>query len=227
MESRSVALVTGAGRGLGLELARQYAEDGWRVIGTVRDAAARGRLEKLGAQALLADMTSRAQVAGLARQLEGQPIDLLFCNAGITGPRGMTLGSFDFDAWEEVLRVNLLGPAAGVQALVDNVAASRRKVIALMSSRLGSIAESSGMTLPYATSKAALNMLAKGLAATLAARGVIVVALSPGWVKTDMGGPGAPLSPQTSVAGLRRVIERLKPADSGRFLSYDGSGIAW
>jgi len=126
-----------------------------------------------------------------------------------------------------VLRVNLLGPAALVQALVENVAASRRRVIALMSSRLGSIAESSGMTLPYATSKAALNMLAKGLAAALAARGVIVVALSPGWVKTDMGGSAAPLSPQTSVAGLRKVIDALKPGDSGRFLSYDGSTIPW
>ena len=193
----------------------------------MRDATSRNRVEKIGAQAHLADMTSRAQIAGLARQLQGEPVDVLFCSAGISGRKGMALGSFDFDSWEEVLRVNLLGPAATVQALVDNVAASRRKTIALMSSRLGSIAESTGMTLPYATSKAALNMLARGLAATLASRGVIVVALSPGWVKTDMGGAGAPLSPQTSVAGLRKVIGGLRPADSGRFLSYDGSPIAW
>lgn len=220
-------LVTGAGRGLGLELARQYAEDGWRVIGTVRDSASRNRVAKVGGQAHVADMTSRAQIAALAKTLKDEPIDVLFCNAGISGRRGMALGSFDFDSWEELLRVNLLGPAALVQALVDNVAASRRKVIALMSSRIGSIAEASGTTLPYATSKAALNMLAKGLAAALAARGVTVVALSPGWVKTDMGGSGAPLSPQTSVAGLRKVIDRLKPGDSGRFLSYDGSSIPW
>lgn len=220
-------LVTGAGRGLGLELARQYAEDGWRVLGTVREGTARARLEKLGARAHVADMTSRAQIAALAKALNGEPLDVLFCNAGISGRKGMALGSFDFDSWEEVLRVNLLGPAAMVQALADNVAAGARKVIALMSSRLGSIGESSGMTLPYATSKAALNMLAKGLAATLAARGVIVVALSPGWVKTDMGGAAAPLSPQTSVAGLRKVIAGLKPADSGRFFSYDGSSIPW
>jgi NAD(P)-dependent dehydrogenase (short-subunit alcohol dehydrogenase family) len=193
----------------------------------VRDATSRNRVEKLGAQALIADMTRRAQIAALAKALDGEAIDLLFCSAGISGRRGMALGGFDFDSWEEVLRVNLLGPAALVEALVDNVAASRRGVVALMSSRLGSIAESSGMTLPYATSKAALNMLAKGLAAALAPRGVIVVALSPGWVRTDMGGAGAPLSAQTSVAGLRKVVERLKPADSGRFLSYDGSGIPW
>jgi NAD(P)-dependent dehydrogenase (short-subunit alcohol dehydrogenase family) len=193
----------------------------------VRDGASRNRVEKLGARAQVADMTSRAQIAALAKALKDEPIDLLFCNAGISGRRGMALGSFDFDSGEEVLRVNVLGPAALVQALVENVAASRRKVVALMSSRLGSIAESSGMTLPYATSKAALNMLAKGLAAALAGRGVIVVALSPGWVKTDMGGSAAPLSPQTSVAGLRKVIDALKPGDSGRFLSYDGSTIPW
>ena len=220
-------LVTGAGRGLGLELARQYAEDGWRVIGTVRDSAARSRVEKLGARALTLDVTRKAELDALARQLAREPVDVLFCSAGISGRKGMALGSFDFDSWDEVLRVNLLGPAATVQALVDNVAASQRKVIALMSSRLGSIGESSGMTLPYATSKAALNMLAKGLAATLASRGIIVVALSPGWVKTDMGGAAAPLSPQTSVSGLRKVIAGLRSADSGRFFSYDGSSIPW
>jgi NAD(P)-dependent dehydrogenase (short-subunit alcohol dehydrogenase family) len=100
-------------------------------------------------------------------------------------------------------------------------------VIAMMSSRLGSITESSGMTLPYATSKAALNMLVKGLAATLAPKGVITVALSPGWVRTDMGGAGAPLASETSVAGLRKVIAGLTPADSGKFFSYDGSAIPW
>jgi NAD(P)-dependent dehydrogenase (short-subunit alcohol dehydrogenase family) len=210
-------LVTGAGRGLGQELARQYGADGWRVIGTERGAKAEHRL----------DVGDREQVRRLAAKLKGTPIDVLFCNAGIVGKRGMALGSFDYDSWAEVLRVNLLGAAAVVEALVENVAASERKVIALMSSRLGSIAESSGMTLPYATSKAALNMLAKGFAATLAPRGVIVVALSPGWVRTDMGGAGAPLSPQNSVEGLRKVIAGLKPADSGRFFSHDGSTIPW
>jgi NAD(P)-dependent dehydrogenase (short-subunit alcohol dehydrogenase family) len=197
------------------------------VVGSVRDAAARSRIEKLGVRAITLDVSRRSDLEALPGQLAGEPIDVLFCNAGISGRRGMALGSFDFDSWEEVLRVNVLGPAAIVQALADNVAASRRKVIALMSSRLGSIGESSGATLPYATSKAALNMLAKGLAASLASRGVLVVALSPGWVKTDMGGAGAPLSPQTSVSGLRKVIDGLKAADSGRFLSYDGSSIPW
>jgi NAD(P)-dependent dehydrogenase (short-subunit alcohol dehydrogenase family) len=211
------ALITGAGRGLGKELARQYAADGWKVIGTERGEKAKYRL----------DVRDRKQVSRLARQLKGEPIDLLFCNAGISGKKGMAPGSFDFDSWEEVLRVNLLGAAAVAEALLDNVAASDRRTIAMMSSRLGSIAESSGMTLPYATSKAALNMLVKGLAATLASRGIIVVALSPGWVRTDMGGAAASLSPEASVQGLRKVIAGLKKADSGKFLSHEGSEIPW
>jgi NAD(P)-dependent dehydrogenase (short-subunit alcohol dehydrogenase family) len=211
------ALITGTGRGLGKELARQYAAEGWRVIGTERRETAEFRL----------DVTDRSQISQLAKKLKGEPIDLLFCNAGISGKKGMAPGSFDFESWEEVLRVNLLGPAALAEALLDNVAASNRKMIAMMSSRLGSIAESSGMTLPYATSKAALNMLVKGLAATLAGRGIIIVALSPGWVRTDMGGEHAPLAPETSVQGLRKVIGGLKSADSGKFLSYDGSEIRW
>src|SRR5947207_2903472 len=220
-------LISGAGRGLGLELARQYAEDGWRVIGTVRDAAARARLEKLGALAHIVDVTRLEHIETLAKKLKGEALDILFCSAGIIGKRGMALGSFDYAAWDEVMRVNVLGAAALAEALVDNVVASERKLIAMMSSRLGSITESSGMTLPYATSKAALNMLVKGLAAMLAAKGVITVALSPGWVRTDMGGEGAPLAPETSVAGLRRVIEGLTAAHSGKFFSHDGSTTPW
>jgi NAD(P)-dependent dehydrogenase (short-subunit alcohol dehydrogenase family) len=220
----STILISGAGRGLGEELARQYAAEGWKVYGTVRSPSA---VVPAGVERLIADVTDPSQTAALAKTLHGEPLDVLFCNAGIIGKRGMALGSFDYDSWQEVFRVNVLGAAALAEALLENVAAGSRKVIAMMSSRLGSIAESSGMTLPYATSKAALNMLAKGLAASLASRGVLVVALSPGWVKTDMGGAGAPLSPQTSVSGLRKVIDGLKAADSGRFLSYDGSSIPW
>ena len=220
-------LITGAGRGLGLELARQYAADGWRVIGTVREAKAKSALGKLGVEGHLLDVTNHKQIAQLASDLKDAPIDVLFCNAGVTGRKGMTLGSFDFAEWEKILRVNLLGGAAVTEALIENVAASERKMVAMMSSRLGSISEMRGETLPYATSKAALNALAKGLSVTLASRGIIVVALSPGWVRTDMGGKGAPLAPETSVRGLRKVIAGLKPADSGKFLSYDGSSIPW
>jgi NAD(P)-dependent dehydrogenase (short-subunit alcohol dehydrogenase family) len=211
------AMITGTGRGLGQELARQYAEDGWKVIGTERGANAEYPL----------DVTNRRQLAALAQKLKGMPVDLLFCNAGIIGKRGMVPGSFDYDSWEEVLRVNLLGAAAVAEAFIDNVAASERRTIAMMSSRLGSITESSGSTLPYATSKAALNMLVKGLASVLAGRGITVVALSPGWVRTDMGGEQAPVSPEKSVRGLRKVIAGLGKGDSGKFFSHEGAPIPW
>ena len=220
-------LITGAGRGLGLELAAQYAQDGWQVIGTVRDDAAKKRLEALGAEAHTLDVSEFGKAKELATRLKGRALDILFCNAGIIGKRGMALGSFDYESWNEVMRVNVLGAAAAAEALVDNVAASGRKTIAMMSSRLGSITESSGATLPYATSKAALNMLVKGLAASLAGRGIKVVALSPGWVRTDMGGESAPLAPEVSIAGLRKVLAGLKGGDSGKFFSYDGSPIPW
>jgi len=206
------ALITGAGRGLGSELARQDAAEGWEVIGTTRREL---------------EMTNLNQIRKFSAGLKGKPIDLLFCNAGIVGKKGMAPGRFDFDSWDEVLRVNLLGPAALAEALLENVAASERRLIAMMSSRLGSISEATGMTLPYATSKAALNMLVKGLAAHLSGRGIIVVALSPGWVRTDMGGAQAPLTPEVSVTGLRKVIDKLKSTDSGRFFSHDGKEIPW
>jgi NAD(P)-dependent dehydrogenase (short-subunit alcohol dehydrogenase family) len=218
-------LITGAGRGLGLELARQYAKDGWRVIATARASAP--QLEATGARVLKVDVTDFPAVNRISPALKGEPIDVLFCNAGIIGKRGMALGRFDYAEWEKVLRVNLLGSAAVIEALVDNVAASERKTIAVMSSRLGSIAETSGDTLPYATSKAALNLLARGLAARLAERSIVVAALSPGWVRTDMGGESAPLTPEASVRGLRKVLEGLRREDSGSFLSYDGTTIPW
>ena len=206
------ALITGAGRGLGKELARQYEADGWRVIGTTRRDF---------------DVTQPQEVRTFAEKLKGIPIDLLFCNAGISGKRGTSIGSFDYASWEEVLRVNVLGAAAVAEALVDNVAASERKVIAFMSSRLGSIADSGGQTLPYASSKAALNMVARAFSILLAPRDIIVLALHPGWVRTDMGGAGAPLEPGDSVRGLRKVIAGSRKDDSGKFLSHDGASLPW
>jgi NAD(P)-dependent dehydrogenase (short-subunit alcohol dehydrogenase family) len=220
-------LITGAGRGLGLELARQYAADGWNVTGTVRDASGEASVKKVGAGAVRLDVTDFQEVRNFSRRLRGAALDILFCNAGVIGKRGAALGSFDFSDWEKVFRVNVLGAAALAEALVDNVAASEKKTIALMSSRLGSIGESSGMTLPYSTTKAALNMLAKGLSATLAPRGIVVVALSPGWVRTDMGGDSAPLVPEASVKGLRKVLAGLRREDSGGFFAYDGARISW
>jgi NAD(P)-dependent dehydrogenase (short-subunit alcohol dehydrogenase family) len=222
-------LITGAGRGLGFEFARQYAADGWKVIGTVRKPDAREALASLGpdVDVHLADVADRGSIGRLAADLRGVPIDVLVNNAGLYGPSGLTLGKLDYGAWEQVLRVNVLGPAAVSEALAENVASSGRRTIVMMSSRLGSIAEMRGGDYLYGSSKAALNAVARAYSAALASRRIIVVALSPGWVRTDMGGGNAPLAPETSVAGMRKVIAGLSREQSGSFLGYDGAVIPW
>jgi NAD(P)-dependent dehydrogenase (short-subunit alcohol dehydrogenase family) len=222
-------LITGAGRGLGFEFARQYAADGWKVIGTVRKPDARVALASLGTDVdvHVADVGDRGSIGRLAADLRGVAIDVLINNAGIYGPSGLAIGKLDYAAWEQVLRVNVLGPAAVSEALRDNVAASARRTIVMMSSRLGSIREMRAGDYLYGSSKAALNAVTKAFASALEGRGVIVVALSPGWVRTDMGGTDAPLAPETSIAGMRKVIAGLSRRDSGRFIGYDGSDIPW
>lgn len=222
-------LITGAGRGLGFELARQYAADGWKVIATVRDPQAGARLSGLGksVEIHIAEVTDRAALARLAKDLKGAPIDVLICNAGIYGPKGEPFGRTDYAAWEQVMRVNVLAPMATIEALVDNVAKSEQKRIVVMSSRLASLTLNDGGDPIYRSSKTALNQVARTVAVEVKDRGITVVAVSPGWVQTDMGGPAAPLTADVSMAGIRKVIARLSPKDSGKFIHFDGTENPW
>ncbi len=156
-----------------------------------------------------------------------EPIDVLVNCAGIMGERGAP-GRTDFEEWERVLQVNTLGPLRVTEAFLEHLARSERRVIVTITSGLGSIADNtSGGWIPYRSSKAAVNMVMRTLAVELAPKGIVCVALSPGWVRTDMGGPGAPLSPSESVGAMRRLIARLGPADSGKFFHYDGKVLPW
>jgi NAD(P)-dependent dehydrogenase (short-subunit alcohol dehydrogenase family) len=220
-------LITGAGRGLGLELAKQFAAGGWQVIGTVRDITKGAALPK-GVETHLCEISDRRALARLAKDLNGRAIDVLFCNAGMYGKRGQSVGAVDHEIWAEVMRVNVYTPVACVEALVENVAVSTRKQIVMMSSRMGSIGENSaGGEIVYRSSKAALNAATKSIAVELGKRGVTAIAVHPGWVQTDMGGPSATLTPEQSIAGLKRVVEGLTPAENGKFFNYDGAPIAW
>jgi NAD(P)-dependent dehydrogenase (short-subunit alcohol dehydrogenase family) len=219
-------LITGAGRGLGLALTRRFVDLGWETLGTVREPAKGAAMPK-GSQTLLCDITDRASLARLARDLKGQAIDVLFCNAGMFGKRQQSLGSVDYDLWAEVMRVNVFAPMACVEALVDNVAASSRRQIVMMSSRMGSISENGGGEVVYRSSKAALNAVTKSLSIDLAPRGITAIAVHPGWVQTDMGGPRATLTPEQSAQGLADVVVGLTAAGNGRFFNHDGSEIAW
>jgi NAD(P)-dependent dehydrogenase (short-subunit alcohol dehydrogenase family) len=222
----ATVLVTGANRGLGLEFARQYAAEGWTVIACCRKPARAKELKKLAGSVEMEvlDVGKDSEVAALAKRLKGRAIDLLINNAGVYGPRKGT----DTAAWLEVFRVNSIAPLHLTHALAKNVAQSEQKRIVSVSSAMGSIGEN-GSTgdYVYRSSKAALNMAMKGLSNELKGKGVIVAVLSPGWVKTDMGGRSAPLEAKDSIASLRRVIAGLKPKDSGKFFGHDGKPIPW
>lgn len=230
-EQRTV-LITGANRGIGLEFARQYHGAGWRVIGTARQPDAAQDLKALGENVRIVplDVTSADSVAALAAALKDQPIDLLINNAGVgvglTG--GPALQELKIDEFERVMRVNSVGPLRVTQALLPNLRLGKGKTIVGISSGLGSIAwNQQGRFYGYRESKAAFDMFMRSVAAELKPEGFICVAMIPGWVKTEMGGPDAELTPEQSVTGMRKVIGGLKPEDSGKFWSHDGSKVPW
>jgi NAD(P)-dependent dehydrogenase (short-subunit alcohol dehydrogenase family) len=225
-------LITSANRGLGLEFARQYAADGWRIFAACRNPGAACDLQELAhthsAIVLPMDVTDPSSIRRAAVGLTDEPIDVLLNSAGIIGTPGQRVGNIDYDSWAQVLNVNTMGPLRVTEAFAEHVARSERKLVVTISSGLGSIADNtSGGSIPYRTSKAAVNMAMRSAAVDLAPRGIACVLVGPGWVKTDMGGPNAPLTPTESVAALKRLIATFGMAHSGKFFHYDGREYAW
>jgi NAD(P)-dependent dehydrogenase (short-subunit alcohol dehydrogenase family) len=224
----SVVFLTGANRGIGFEFARQYAAEGWRVIATVRDPARADALRALPGtiEVHQLDVADFAAASLLGETLRDEAIDVLIANAGISGPREMPPERVDGDAWSEVFRINTMAPLAIAGALHKQVARSRERKAVAISSRLGSIAANlEGGRHIYRSSKAALNAVWHSFA--IDNPGLIAAVLHPGWVKTDMGGDAAPVTPPESVAGMRQVIAGLVTQDSGRFFNYDGTPLPW
>ncbi len=219
-------LVTGANRGIGLELARQYAADGWQVIGTARKPEEADALRESGAKVMQLDVTDQASVEQLAADLGDRPIDVLINNAGIL-PRMRALADVDFDDYNRVLAVNTVGPVRVTQALIPNLQAGDGKTIVNVTSQLGSITNSSGGFYGYRESKAALNMFTRSLAADLGPQGFVCIVIHPGWVRTDMGGANAPVLPKDSAAGIRRVVGGLSPEDNGTYWTFEGKTLPW
>jgi len=220
-------LITGANRGLGLELARQLAAQGQAVIGTARDAADARELAALAGRVEPLDVTDAGSVAALAGRLDGVPIDILVNNAGVFDRRDTAIDTVDFDAVQRTFAVNAFGPLRVVQALLPNLRAGQRKLVVNMSSELGSIEDSNGRWYAYRASKSALNQFNRVLSAELAPEGFTCVVLHPGWVRTDMGGPAASLSPEESVRGLVGLIAALQATDNGRFYDFRGRPLRW
>jgi NAD(P)-dependent dehydrogenase (short-subunit alcohol dehydrogenase family) len=223
--TRRTWLVTGANRGLGLEWTRQLVARGEGVIATARERSA--ELDRLGARVETLDVADASSVSRLAESLDGLALDVLVNNAG-RGGAGATLDKLDWADVAATFEVNAIGPMRMTQALLPNLRAGSRKLVAHVTSRMGSIADnSSGGYYAYRASKAALNMMNKSLSIDLARGGFTCVVLHPGWVQTDMGGAGAPLTPRESVAGMLAVLDGLGPSDTGRFLDHDGQTIPW
>lgn len=213
-------MIIGASRGIGLELARQYARDGWRVHATTRTPEQPGTLGKLAGDVVLHELDVRhaGQIPSLAAAVAHEGIDVLIHNAGVSG-RGMRR--------EEVMAINAEAPITVAQALLPAVHRSREKKIVLMTSQLGARYGSTRGLGVYGDSKAALNDRFRALAPAWGRAGVIAIVMHPGWVRTDMGGAGATLSVEESVTGMRHVIAHLTAAAHGRFWTWNGREHPW
>ncbi|MCG8405292.1 MAG: SDR family oxidoreductase [Phycisphaerales bacterium] len=230
----STYLITGANRGIGLEFAGQLAAKGISVIAGVRNPESAETLHGLNIPVETLDVANTVSVTAFAERLEGRPVDVLINNAGISAthaddPReGRPLEQLKLDEMPRLFDVNSIGPVRVTQALLPNLRAGRRKVVVNISSNLGSITDNTEAGwYAYRASKAALNMLNRSMAIELGAEGFTCVVIHPGWVRTDMGGPEAPLSTKESVTGMLNVIDQLTTKDNGCFLDYHGQTMPW
>lgn len=224
-------VITGANRGIGLEFVRQLLARGERVLATCRDPQSSKELAALSNERLSVhpvDVASSGSVRAFAAEVGAAPVDVLINNAGIFGPPDQSFGHTDYDGWLALLNTNTLGPLRLLEALAPNLERGARKLAATITSGMGSIGDNtSGGYYPYRSSKAAVNMVMRSASLDLRARGMTVVVMNPGWVKTDMGGPGASISPTESVAGMLRVLDGVGPDQTGSFLDYRGGTFEW
>ena len=226
-EARPTIVITGANRGLGLEFARQYSAAGFEVIGTARRPDQAEDLRSLGVRIEQLDVTDAQSVKQFAAAIGDHPVDILINNAGIGG-RVLSIADMDAERARRIFEVNCLGPMRVTQALLPALRAGDRKLIVNITSMLGSIERNTrGGYYGYRESKAALNMFTRSLAAELGPDGFTCIVMNPGWVRTDLGGPNARLSPAESIGAMITVIDGLTPADTGAFYSYGGERVPW
>ena len=224
-------LITGANRGIGLEFTKQYANDGWNVLACCRHPQSAIDLTALATthsnvKIHTLDVADFAQIDALATQLKDESIDVLINNAGVYP--ASSFGDVDYAAWAEGFKINSMAPLKMAEAFVQHITRSQLKKIATLSSKMGSIDDNtSGASYSYRSSKCAVNMVMKCISIDLKPYGISVVTLHPGWVQTDMGCNNAMINVQTSVTGLRKVIDGLSLINTGQFIAYDGKAIPW
>jgi NAD(P)-dependent dehydrogenase (short-subunit alcohol dehydrogenase family) len=219
-------LVTGCDSGLGAEFARQYAGDGHRVIAACPDPSSATQTNAIAGniEVIKLDVTDHAAVEALAERFCAEAVDVLLNNAGIGRPHP-AFRATDYANWRCILEANLIGPMKMAESFVEQVARSDQKIMAFVSSRMGSIAlNNSGGSYAYRSSKAGLNMIVKTLAVDLAPRHICVLALHPGWAATE---PGGRVPVDESVAGMRGVIHRAGRHHTGSFVTYHDQPLPW
>lgn len=227
-------VVTGTNRGIGLEFVSQLLAQGHQVVATARNPQQVPALQVLANQyrtqltLLPLDLADESSVQTFAAEVGQQSIDVLINNAGVYGPRDAELGNLRGGDWAEVLWIDVIAPLLLTQALLPALRQGTEKRIAFLSSKMGSIEDNtSGGSYVYRSAKTGLNQAVKSLAIDLKDEGFVVLPLHPGWVMTDMGGPGALIDTRTSVSGLLKLIQGCSVAESGKFLAYDGKHIPW
>ena len=226
-------LITGTNRGIGLEFVKHYIKNNEKVIATCRNRnSAKDLLELENTTNNLSlvelDVSNPNSINNFTSKIAGLPIDTFISNAGVSGSKNIEFGNFDAKEWLDVFNVNTIAPLLITQKILKNLRLGKDKKLAFISSKVGSIEDNtSGGMYIYRTSKTALNQGIKSLSIDFKEDNFIVVALHPGWVQTDMGGPNALIDTKTSVKGLIEVIDNLTPKNSGKFYNYDGSPIPW
>lgn len=225
------ALITGANRGIGLHLVKQFLAAGWQVIAACRkpdSATALSRLACPQLQVVPLDVTDARSVLALVAALKGKPLDVLVNNAGVMGPAQQGVRDTDYDAFLQTLNVNAVAPLRIAAALLPNLKLTKRPRIVTVSSQMGAFSLDMGPGhIAYSSSKSAVSKVMQLMAKELAAEGIIVCPVHPGWVKTDMGGPNAQIEPADSAAGLFKLIDGLQLQHSGRFWTWEGLEHAW
>lgn len=227
----AVVLITGANRGIGLALVKAYAGRRDKVFAATRASSDRTELDALAEahpkwiEIIEMDVADAAEIGRVRRRLEAEPIDVLINNAGISGPERQSATDMDYDGLADTFNINTIAPLRVANAFLANVKAAKGKIITL-SSQMGATGASSD-SLAYRVSKQAVNRLMRALATELKPQGIPVLIVHPGWVKTDMGGEGAPLSPEDSAAQMLKLIDKFDIASTGRFLAWNGKELAW
>ena len=226
-------LITGTNRGIGLEFVKNYLKNNEKVIATCRNRnSAKDLLELKNTTSNLSllelDVSKPNSIDEFTSKIANQPIDTFINNAGVFGPRNIEFGNFNAKEWLDVFNINTIAPLLITQKILKNLRLGKDKKLVFISSKVGSIEDNTegGMYI-YRTSKTALNQVIKSLSIDLKEENFIVVALHPGWVQTDMGGPNALIDTKTSVKGMTEAIDNLTSKNSGKFYNYDGSAIPW